>query len=619
MVACQLACAPSTAVPVLADNDDWRAFGKRGQPLFFKCWCGHMVGIVNVPEVAQEVCLDLTDVDQAKIAACDDVPRTGFVEAFLGLGRLPNPRGGQLLGHRHNLTRLARLSTTFNTDYCPAVSRGRALLEQLDLQRVERTSRDAPDGADRVRRVAEINRMVRGLLEDRFPSVWVEGELSDVTRHASGHVYFTLNDTSDVAQLRGVMFRSDARRAKAKLERGALVRMRGALSLYPERGSYQLIARSAVPAGDGDLLLKLQQLKAKLEKEGLFASERKRSLPSYPSRVGVVTSTKGAALQDIIRVAKGRFPIHLVVSDCRVQGVEAPSSIVAALARLEARRDLDAIIVARGGGAAEDLGAFNDERVVRAVAGTSVPIVTGVGHESDQTLVELAADCRAATPSNAVEVLLPERSALESQLSGYRRRLERTAVAMLDRRRLRLATTSQRLRDPQAAARAARARLAQIRRRLEQAVRGLWMLQRKQWLSLSGRLRPLDARSQIRRDRETLYALQKQLGDGVPRRLLNARTALVGLATRLRAQQDAMVRERRAAISRLDARLQALDPNAVLRRGYALALRGDRVVGQARDALKSSALVLRFQDGEIDVTVNEDQAVRSRTGRGKDT
>ena len=257
---------------------------------------------------------------------------------------------------------------------------------------------------ERVYRVSQLNRVVRSLLEDRFMNVWVEGELSDVKHAASGHVYATLNDEEEPSQIRVVIFKNDARRSKAKLEDGARVKLQGQLSLFTPRGSYQMIARIAVPYGLGELHAQFERVRVRLEADGLLAPERKRPLPLLPRVIGLVTSEHGAALHDIVRVAHQRSPVRLVLSPCLVQGAQAPQSIIDALEQVQRLPDLDIVIVGRGGGSAEDLVAWNDERLARAIARCRVPVVSAVGHEVDVSISDLVADVRAATPSNAAEL-----------------------------------------------------------------------------------------------------------------------------------------------------------------------------------------------------------------------
>ena len=441
---------------------------------------------------------------------------------------------------------------------------------------------------ERVFRVSEVNRAVRFKLEDQWANVLIEGELSDV-RRAKGHVYFTLNDEEEPAQLRGVMFQSDARRTKAPLQDGARIRFRGTLSLYTARGQFQLIARSAKLAGEGDLAAQFRKLREKLEAEGLLDSERKRGLPELPRVVGVVTSRTGAALRDIVRVASGRCPVRLLVADCRVQGEDAPGSIVAALELVQRVDDLDVVIVSRGGGSAEDLWAFNDERVARAIAACRVPVVSGVGHEVDVTIADLVADVRAATPSNAAEVVVPERDALAREVRSLERRLSQAFDNLLGGLRLRL----ERLLRP----------LDSIGRRVIDPVRRE-MLQRQIEL---GRAQ----RAALRRRREQLAGLHQRLVRHDPRSLLRRdRRELGVLVARLRdAGRWRAVREAQASHAELSARLDALSPLRVLERGYAIAIHEStgHAVRSQEEVKHGDRLRVRVSDGEFGATVERDE------------
>lgn len=438
---------------------------------------------------------------------------------------------------------------------------------------------------ERVYRVGQVNRLVRLLLEERFAELWVQGELSDVSHAGSGHVYFTLNDEREAAQVRGVMFRSDARRAKAKLEDGARVRLRGTLSLFEPRGSYQLIARIALPDGLGDLHAQFEAVRKKLEAEGLLAQERKRGLPKLPRVLGVVTSEHGAALHDIVQVASSRCPTRIVVSPCLVQGRDAPRSIEIALRNIQRLRELDVVIVGRGGGSAEDLFAFNDERVARAIAACRVPVVSAVGHEVDVTIADLVADVRAATPSNAAELCVPDRRALVSDLASHKRALERAMEVRLARGRLRLDRAGRRVRDPRALLRGARSRLDDERGLIAAAMR-----------------------ERLRGERRLLSAGLERLSRRDPRLLCaQDRARLSDLRGRLRAQARAICARQRARLSEQAARLHALSPLAVLSRGYAIALHetSGRALLREGDAAPGDALRLRLHEGELRVRVQE--------------
>lgn len=437
--------------------------------------------------------------------------------------------------------------------------------------------------SEKVFRVAEINRAVRLMLEERWDNIWIEGELSDVTLAASGHCYFTLNDEERPAQLRGVMFRGDLYRAKADLVDGARVRMRGSLSLFEPRGSYQLIARNALPAGLGDLQLEFERVRKKLEAEGLLAPERKRALPLLPRLIGVVTSVSGAALQDIIRVTTARCPVRIVLSPCLVQGTEAPQSIVAALQAVQKLPDLDLVIIGRGGGSAEDLNAFNKEEVARAIASCRVPIVSAVGHEIDITISDLVADVRAATPSNAAEIAVPQKDLLVNELEKQRRALERNLEVVLMGHRLQLDRLSRKLRDPREMLSAYQQRLQSLQNRIAQSMQKRLVAGRADLQQLTLRLTRKDPR---------LVAAQQ-------------RAALVGLTSQLISLSRHISAKRRAELSELASRLQALSPLDVLSRGYAIALHKEtgKALLSAADAEKGDRLTIRLHRGELGAVV----------------
>ncbi len=286
--------------------------------------------------------------------------------------------------------------------------------------------------------VTDLTRYLRRLLEDdeALRDLWVEGEVSNLSRPSSGHLYFTLKDAG--AALRCVMWRRDVARLRPNLHDGMAVVVHGYISIYESGGQYQLYADFVRPLGEGALYQEFLRLKALLEAEGLFDAERKRSLPSLPKRIGVVTSPTGAALRDILNTLRRRFPLaEVILSPSPVQGDEAPPALVEALARLNALEPPpDVILLARGGGSIEDLWAFNDERVVRAVASSAVPVITGVGHETDFTLVDFAADLRAPTPTAAAELATPVTLAdLALALQNLTARAETAVQRSLSRRR----------------------------------------------------------------------------------------------------------------------------------------------------------------------------------------
>jgi len=310
--------------------------------------------------------------------------------------------------------------------------------------------------------VSDLTRRVRELLDTdyRLQDVWVSGEVSNVSRPASGHLYFTLKDSG--ASLRCVMWRPDVVRLLAPPRDGEAVEAHGRVSVYEAGGQYQLYADTLRPAGEGVLFQQFLRLRARLEAEGLFAPERKRPLPEWPGRIGVVTSPSGAALRDVLHVLERRFPLaEVTLAPTPVQGEEAPEGIIAALQALNRRVHPDVILLVRGGGSIEDLAAFNDEGVARAIIASSAPVVSGVGHETDFTIADFAADVRAATPSAAAEIVSPDASVLREDLRLWRRRMAdalgerlRTKRWTLDEQRLKL-----RLSSPRAQVAGARQRL----------------------------------------------------------------------------------------------------------------------------------------------------------------
>ena len=299
--------------------------------------------------------------------------------------------------------------------------------------------------------VSELTRQIRSNLEQQFPSVRVEGEISNLRCPSSGHQYLTLKDQD--SQIRAVLFRSQANRLKFALQDGLEVFVLGRLTVYEPRGDYQLLVEVVEPKGVGELELAFRQLKAKLEAEGLFQESRKRPLPSFPERIGVVTSPVGAALHDLLTIMHRRWPLaQILLAPVAVQGAAASGQIAAAIQMLNQFRSqsqaVDVMIVGRGGGSLEDLWAFNEERVVRAIAASRIPVVSAIGHETDLTLSDFVADCRAPTPSAAAELVVPDRTIVKEQLVRYRSRLDRALKAVVTLLKVQVQQLGQRLPDP---------------------------------------------------------------------------------------------------------------------------------------------------------------------------
>ncbi len=430
--------------------------------------------------------------------------------------------------------------------------------------------------------VAELNKAVRAELERGWADVWVHGEISDWTLAASGHAYFTLSDPMEPAQLRCVMFRGDLRKCASALKEGEIVKVRGTLSLYQARGSFQMIARDAEAFGEGDLRAQFEKLKAKLTEEGLTDATRKRPLPKYPRKIGVVTSRSGAALQDIIRVAERRSPVHIVVSHCLVQGAEAPASILEALKRIQEVPDIEVVIIGRGGGAAEDLFAFNDEAVARAIANCRVPVVSAVGHEIDVTIADFVADLRAATPSQAAEQVVPERSVLLGALAAQRRALEQAMALVIGRERVRLERASRSLKQPAQALHANRVGL----------LRHTESLQRNQLRGM-----------RFRRDR--LRALERTILEHNPQTILAKRRHTLSAFEQalLQRTKELLVSNRHRVQKNMSA-LNALSPLGVLERGYALVFAdAGTLLRDAYTVTAGTSIEVKLHQGALKATV----------------
>jgi exodeoxyribonuclease VII large subunit len=332
-----------------------------------------------------------------------------------------------------------------------------------------------------------IRRLIEG--EPELGDLWVEGEISNFSRASSGHCYFTLKDAG--SQIGCAMWRNVAQVQDYLPLDGDLVLAHGRVGVYEAGGRYQLYVDRFRPAGVGDLYRQFELLKARLEAEGLFALERKRPLPPFPRRIGIVTSPTAAALRDIINVLSRRYPLaEVLLSPTQVQGTAAPPQIVAALEALNERDDVDVVIVARGGGSLEDLWAFNDESVARAIAASRIPVICGVGHETDFSLADFAADVRAPTPSAAAELVVPDQMELWAQVAGLSAALVATLQGMIDRGHWRLNEQVQRLRllSPSVRLAQARQRVDDLLGRAEAAMRYDLVVRRERLSGMAGRL-----------------------------------------------------------------------------------------------------------------------------------
>ena len=424
-----------------------------------------------------------------------------------------------------------------------------------------------------------LNRLVRGLLEDALPMVWIEGELSNVARPASGHLYFTLKDAG--AQVRCAMFKMKSSRLTFKPVDGMQVLVRAKVGLYEPRGEFQLVAEAMEPAGEGALRRAFDALKAKLDAEGLFDPARKRPLPRYVRRLGVITSATGAAIRDVLSVLGRRWPLLEVdVLPVPVQGKEAPPAIVAMLGKASASGRYDALLLTRGGGSLEDLWAFNDEAVARAVHASAVPVVCAVGHEVDFSIADFVADLRAPTPSAAAELLVPDAAHLSRQLKLLRQR-----IATVQQRRQH--TLAQRVDHLLARLNAQRpqARLARDRERL---------------VNLHRRLLAAGAVGQQRRDRRLEQLHGRLLAQHPRHRLALLARRLAELDPRLRRAIARMLERKRLTLGQTARALHAVSPLATLDRGYAIVFDAHgKVLRSTTEVNDGDALRIRLADGEL--------------------
>ncbi|MGF1465848.1 MAG: exodeoxyribonuclease VII large subunit [Sandaracinaceae bacterium] len=456
----------------------------------------------------------------------------------------------------------------------------------------------------RIYRVGELARRVRARLEN-WGEVWVEGELRDVTRGGSGHLYFTLEDADDDAQLRAVMFRTDARFARARMAEGERVRIAGRFTLYEPRGGLQLVARLALPAGEGDRAAELARRRAQLAAEGLLDPARKRPLPVYPRGGGGVTSRDAAALHDVLQVARGRAPVRLVVSHARVQGLDAPASLVRALRRLGRVPGVEVVVVCRGGGARTDLSAFDHLGVAREVARCPVPVVSGLGHGADETLVDLVADARAATPSNAIERVVPEPSAVLLRLGQEVRRLSQALEITVGRRRLRLGRLERRLAGPRAELRDVASRVREAHQALERAAERRLRGGRRRLAALRERIARQEPRSRLRADRVRLLSVVGRLAPALQSCLEGARRRQAAGAAALHDRAAGRLWPRRMSLASLAGRLESLSPLAVLARGYGIVLHEGRALLDPDRAAPGDPLEIRLHRGVLRARVED--------------
>jgi exodeoxyribonuclease VII large subunit len=436
-----------------------------------------------------------------------------------------------------------------------------------------------PPREARVLTVSELTRRLKGAVEPGFQDVWVSGEVGNLRRQSSGHVYFGLKDAE--ASVDAVLWASTARKVKFDLRDGTEVVARGRIEIYAPRGRYQLVVQEVEPRGAGARALALQQLREKLAAEGLLDQARKRPLPFLPARIGVATSISGAALQDFLRVVLGRFPgARVLVAGCRVQGDGAAATVISAL-RLLVDFGVDVAVVTRGGGSADDLWEFNDEALARAIAACPVPVVSAVGHEVDVCIADLVADVRAATPTHAAEVVVPVRDDLLAALSGLRGRLVRAEGNALGERRRVLRALRAELSDP-------RRVLSDQRRRLDEALHRVEAF----------------AAGRLRAERARIATSGEALRRHEPRALLrDLRRRRDAARERLLGWRASTFRRESMRLAGLSARLEPANVGKILTRGFALALSHGRPLRRSAEANPGDPLRVVLGEGWLDARV----------------
>ena len=436
----------------------------------------------------------------------------------------------------------------------------------------------------RILTVSQLTSLVRGVLEDNFDHVWVQGEVSNLALPSSGHCYFTLKDAG--AQLRCVMFRAAARAARFRLQEGMGLVVRGRISLFEPRGEYQLIVEYLEPQGIGALQLAFEQLKERLAREGLFDEARKKPLPKLPRRIGIVTSATGAAIHDMLHVMRRRYAnLEVLIRPVKVQGEGAAAEIAQAIRDFNRYREVDVMIVGRGGGSLEDLWAFNEEVVARAINQSRIPVISAVGHEVDYTIADFVADLRAPTPSAAAELVVRSKAELEGELEGLAHRMQQAMRHLLARRRGDVALLSRTLKDPSLRLYHLGQRVDDLAERLSPAMRNALARRWERVAYLENRLRLRSPALEMARAREAFDVLLARAEHALHRQMERSR-------------------ERVATAS---GKLQALSPLATLARGYAIVRKmPDNTVVTDSRLIKGGDLVrIAFKRGNATARVED--------------
>lgn len=463
-----------------------------------------------------------------------------------------------------------------------------------------------PADRRKIYRVTELTRRIKAVLEDEVGTVWVEGEVSNAKLVGSGHLYFTLKDES--SQLTAAFFKFASSSHRVEVKDGAELRVLGRITVYEPRGQYQLIVQKVEAAGQGSLQEAFEKLKEKLGREGLFATERKRPLPVLPRHIGIVTSPTGAAIRDLLQILNRRFPnLHVLIAPVRVQGEGAAAEIATAIDLLNQRDDLEVLIVGRGGGSLEDLWAFNEEEVARAIARSRLPVISAVGHEIDFTISDFVADVRAPTPSAAAELVVRPKADFQQQVDGLRRHLAGALQQQLLtlRNRYVRAAHSYVFREPAHLLQRHRQAVERLHERTRRALLDALRDQRQR-LDEAALLLGQYTRLTLQRRRQVLPLLASRLQGALPRAIDREAQRMERLTLRLRHPLLMAMQKARQVVVQRASQLQALSPLAVLDRGYSITQTAEGTVLRDPADLKPGArLETRLARGHISSTVNQ--------------
>lgn len=429
--------------------------------------------------------------------------------------------------------------------------------------------------------VTQLNQQGKLVLEQHFNQQhWIEGELSNLSQASSGHIYFTLKD--DRAQVRCAFFKHNNRRHQEVLKNGMHVIVQAKVSLYEPRGEYQLIINNVEPAGRGLLHAQFEALKKKLDAQGLFHPSKKKKLPTYPQKIGIIASPKSAAIKDIITTLNRRFPaIPLCIFPCDVQGKHAACQIIEAIKKAPTVGDIDVLILARGGGSMEDLWAFNDEQLALAIAASNLPVVTGIGHETDFTLADFVADHRAPTPTAAAESVTINQIDLLKQLSDCQQRLNHNLQARIRQKKTLFTQLHQRLVSTQSSMKTFWQRLDIAEHLLRKNILSHLNTQKQRFLHTSARLNAQNPQMKFNRYQIQFNHIHTSLNRAIERILQHAQQKL----------------------NRQTALLHAYSPLATLERGYTITMKNDKVISSIQTIHKNDSIKVKFKDGLIDCTV----------------